>query len=448
MLYVPPPVPQQQHQQHGQSTQEALMAQTTLTATNVSNTLAPTTTNNTSVPREMLFLDSKLLPREASDAEDDLHSLAKSLTSGGGWESDTEGGDAAAGVSMQHYLKTLQQPPTSNAPTRPLSRFSSFGSMDEDNLPLLPKPSELPRPPKSRRPQKKEAPAKAVCGSTQAKAPRKASPPAISSPVATQSPKIKPKPPLVASSIPQPVSDYQGSPQRYLEKILVERGYPIQRTSSKDAGYHKVATPLQLASFGTEVVRAANSSNIPHLSSLLKMGLSPNPTNNFGDDVLHQVCKRSNFDVFACLVQHGADLQVADSFGRTPLHHVAWSASFCERTAKMLMDVDLNQLFIQDQRNLCPLDYVRTGDWPLWLDFLKRVKDVYWPVGGPVVPRTALPRDKPRPPDPTLLSVDLAKLLSSGDKTPEEIAKMDEMTRKNYRGAGEPSSSLFNLLCK
>jgi hypothetical protein len=254
-----------------------------------------------------------------------------------------------------------------------------------------------------------------------------------------------PKPKLIKSSY------YTGgeSPQDYLNAIWKERGYDqqLQRISSKTAGYSKKATPLQLASFGSEVVKACNTDNAEVLSLLLDCGLSPNPTNKFGDTLLHLVCKRANERVLQCLIQHGCDLQVADSFGRTPLHHVAWSGTFSSKNAKTLLDADVCQILVEDQHHKCPLEYVRTEDWPKWIDFLRQHVDEYWPVGGGQTKEALLPRDKPpraASESESTISLDLASQLASGAISPDVVKRMDQDTKRKYN----PNESLYNLLCR
>lgn len=183
----------------------------------------------------------------------------------------------------------------------------------------------------------------------------------------------------------------EGSPHKFLLAILRERGYSTQRLTSKEAGYHVDPTPLQLASFGSLVVQAVHTNDTESLSKLLNCGLSPNPCNQFGDAILSLICKRAAYDVFKVFVDHGCDLQVCDSFGRTALHNLAWSGQFSSAMAKIIMDSDLNQLLIEDDRGQCPLEYVRRGHWDEWICFLKDNVDIYWPLSMDR-PRRSLPR--------------------------------------------------------
>ena len=226
-------------------------------------------------------------------------------------------------------------------------------------------------------------------------------------------------------------------PQDVLGELLDRRNYDKEhRFKADDSGYDAVPSPLQLASFGTQLVKAVQKSDIQLLSSLLECGLSPNPCNQFRDSVFFDlVIKRSNLPVFECLLNHGCDLQVVDGFGRTPLHHCCWASTFCRPIVEIILERDPVQIFLEDKHGQTPLEYVRANLYGEWNDFLEEVADKYWPMGGQP-PRIVSPKEQ-RPdghlPDPqNALSVTLASMLSSGSISPEQVASMDENTRRSY----------------
>ena len=220
--------------------------------------------------------------------------------------------------------------------------------------------------------------------------------------------------------------------------LLKERGYPSQTISSEEAGYGFEPTPFQLASFGARLVHAVHTKDVGLLDRLLSCGISPNPCNAFGDSVLGLVCKRANHQLFSCLVRHGCDLRVCDSFGRTPLHHIAWAGTFSGEAAKLVLNHDLQQLLVQDKRGMCPLQYTRKEQWTDWIALLRESMDVYWPISNDPQkrPQTLFPRDcrGPHLPDPeNAVSTELAFHVAAGTISPEEVKAMDMETRKNYR---------------
>lgn len=226
-------------------------------------------------------------------------------------------------------------------------------------------------------------------------------------------------------------------PQDLLCEILEKRGYDKEyRFKADDSGYDAVPSPLQLASFGTQLVKAVQRSDTAQLSKLLECGLSPNPCNQFRDSVFFDlVIKRSNLIVFECLLKHGCDLQVVDGFGRTPLHHCCWASSLCRPIVEAILERDPVQIFLEDKHGQTPLEYVRTDLHGEWNDFLEEVADKYWPIGEQP-PRIVSPKE--RRPDghladpPNALSITLASMVSSGAISPDQVASMDENTRRSY----------------
>ena len=224
-------------------------------------------------------------------------------------------------------------------------------------------------------------------------------------------------------------------PQDVLMSLIEKQGHHLQRIKSEDAGYDTMPSPLQLSSFGTQVVHAVHTSDEEMLSKLLSCGLSPNPCNQFRDSILDLVCKRGNVAIFKCLLEHGADLKVVDGFGRTPLHHCAWASEFCREIAETIVERDPLQLFIEDKRGQTPMEYVRPDIMADWSEFLEEMAEKFWPKGD-TPPRLVRPKDS-RPdgtlPDPkNAVSAGLASAISSGNITPEEYEKMDEAAIKTY----------------
>lgn len=255
------------------------------------------------------------------------------------------------------------------------------------------------------------------------------------------------------------------SPQACLENLMAQRGNKYQRISSDDAEYDAVPSALQLASFGTQLVKAVHTSDTGMLGRLLSCGLSPNPCNQFRDSILDLVCKRANEPIFGLLMEMGADLQgeavnaqyqvsillirvllthcasldsskVVDGFGRTPLHHACWASTFCAPIVESILKRDPIQLCIEDKHGQTPLEYVRAELTGEWIDFLEQHATKY--LDQPL----KLQSPKERRPEGTLvdppnsIGVSLAALVSSGAVSPEQMAQMDEETRKNYKARG------------
>jgi hypothetical protein len=231
------------------------------------------------------------------------------------------------------------------------------------------------------------------------------------------------------------------TPQGYLhlQKLLQNQGHSLPRIKSSDTEYKTVPSELQLASFGSDLVRAIHTSDVSLLSALLGCGLSPNPCNQCGDGILGMVCKKANLPIFQCLLDHGCDLSVVDGFGRTPLHHCCWANTFCKPMVEAILERDPIQLLIEDKHGKTPLEYLGSNIVCDWKSFLDSSVSKYFPAGGrlPQLKSPKINRSNEAPPDPSNnISVDLAKLVSSGYMSPKEVAQMDERTRNTYRCEG------------
>jgi hypothetical protein len=224
----------------------------------------------------------------------------------------------------------------------------------------------------------------------------------------------------------------QLAPYDYLKNMLAERGYSFATIKSTEVGYMTDPSPLQLASFGTKLVNAVHTSDVTLLTSFLKCGLSPNPCNQFRDSVLDWACKKANDAVFRCFLDHNVDIRVCDGFGRTPLHHSAWADTFSPNIAHGILQRDPIQLFLEDSAGRTPLEYVPPKLSSQWIAFLENRKEELFPVNGP--PLAVTKRQYLQLPDPAnAISVDLARLISAGHVQPEQVAAMDEFTRKTWK---------------
>lgn len=220
------------------------------------------------------------------------------------------------------------------------------------------------------------------------------------------------------------------SPQKVFEQLVQKAGFNgSTRIKSDDAEYEVIPSALQLASFGTHLVKAVHTSDCQTLSDLLNCGLSPNPCNQFRDSVVDLVCKRGNAGIFQCLLDHGSDLQTVDGFGRTPLHHCCWASNFSRQIVDAILERDPIQLMIEDKHGQTPLEYVRPDLASDWIEYLESNIYKYW---GGRVPQLSSPKES-RPggtlPDPAnAIPINLASLVSAGKVSPEQVLPMIEKT--------------------
>lgn len=232
-------------------------------------------------------------------------------------------------------------------------------------------------------------------------------------------------------------SQSQPSLQDHFNRMLSSRNYSTKAHSSLECGYHAPPTPLQRASYGTQVLKAVQTSNPKLLKELLNCGLSRDPCNAFGDSVINMVCKRGDSDLFRVLVESGSLVRVADNFGRTPLHHAAWaSGPPCFDTIEAILDQDVNLLRVTDKWGRTPLQYVAKNEWPSWTNFLDRKKEVYWPLLGtpqrddiPVVQRCGSRHMNSIPDPDDALSVEEATRIAAGRATGTSVRQCTMSSR-------------------
>ena len=209
----------------------------------------------------------------------------------------------------------------------------------------------------------------------------------------------------------------------YLDFILESRGYVTSKCSASELGYIKTPTPLQIASFATAVCSANKPGDAHRLKSILQCGLSANPMNKFGDSPFFIVCKRGVTELVQVFIDCGAEVRIADSFGRTPLHHVAWSNPPNFETAKIILTADPRLLYVMDKHGKTPLDFVAKGHSSDWIKFIDSMAGSLWPANAakqchPEPSKGAIPDP------PNALSIKLAEDVASGRTKPEEVTKM------------------------
>ena len=217
------------------------------------------------------------------------------------------------------------------------------------------------------------------------------------------------------------------SPQVFLDSLLESRGYNTTAHQTIKSAYYNRPTRLQLASYDRHLIDVAKSGNTEKLKTMIGAGLSPNPSNSFGESLLHMVCRRGWADVLAYLVNElRVDLQIADDHGRHPLHDCCWAAEPNFQIAKVLLECDPHLFYMADLRGSLPLSYVPKIHWAAWVAFLDAVKDTFWPLeanGKTDPPPLVLqaPDSRPMPDPENDCSPELAKMVASGRMKPYEV---------------------------
>jgi Ankyrin repeats (3 copies) len=221
------------------------------------------------------------------------------------------------------------------------------------------------------------------------------------------------------------------SPQVYLDALMSNRGYCTERINTVETAYYNAPTQLQKSSYHCFLINVARSGDIAHFKSLMESGLSPNPANHFGESLCHMICRLGDNDMLTTLLECGANLEVCDDFGRTPLHDACWASKPCFDVIDTIMTKMGNERYhlfnMLDKRGATPLSYIRQEHWTEWMEFLVSKKDVYWPTldkssgkkGPPSITLDA-PHSRPVPDPVDALKPDLATMVASGSILPME----------------------------
>jgi hypothetical protein len=220
------------------------------------------------------------------------------------------------------------------------------------------------------------------------------------------------------------------SPQNYLDALLKQRGYSTERFKTLQTAYYNDPTPLQLASYHVHLIHLVRLHKLDELNELFSCGISPNPCNDYGESLLHKVCRRGDASLLNVMIRNGACLHVADDYGRTPLHDACFTVkpAFCVVEILLSKRGDMFQML--DARGHAPLEYVRKTHWAAWTQFLEQKADVYWPLlcrdntnttpqGLPAFCERG-PNTRPLRNPSNALGVELCRLVAQGRMLPRE----------------------------
>lgn len=220
------------------------------------------------------------------------------------------------------------------------------------------------------------------------------------------------------------------SPQAYLDVMIHSRGYSTRRYRTLQTGYYSKPTEYQQASYHVNLVKLVRNHKVEEFKGIVGSGISPNPCNAYGESLLHMVCRRGDHDLLQIMLDVGSSVQVADDYGRTPLHDACWAATPSFATVEKIANRDITLFHMTDSRGAVPLSYVRREHWPEWIEFLEGKKDTWWPpirgVDEPSVLVDIAPNERPIPMPENALSMELAGMVASGVMTPDEAKVLME----------------------
>ena len=101
--------------------------------------------------------------------------------------------------------------------------------------------------------------------------------------------------------------------------------------------------------------RAAVTGNVRMVQCLLDLGADPNVADRVGTRPVHMAAAaHSNGATVRCLLEAGQIIEIADNYGRTPLHVVAQ----CGRIESVIVLLEMGDVSSADNDGLSPLLYV------------------------------------------------------------------------------------------
>jgi Ankyrin repeats (3 copies) len=247
--------------------------------------------------------------------------------------------------------------------------------------------------------------------------------------------------PVTPSPEPPACLSNSCSPQTFLDSLLRSRGYSTLRFKTLQTAYSSQPTALQLASYNVYLITLLRQHEVETFRAVMTSGISPNPCNKWGESLVHTICRRGEYEFVKVMICDAkTSVQVSDDHGRTPLHDALWNNTPSYETIKLLLDCDVNMLFLTDAHGATPLSYVRSTHWPACIDFIKRHADLYWPVLTKTQqhgqqPQPPLTQQEPnsRPiPDPKLaLTLEMATMVSAGKITPAQAEYFCSVTSED-----------------
>ena len=178
---------------------------------------------------------------------------------------------------------------------------------------------------------------------------------------------------LSKKRLDQDLTQIRLSPHEYLLHLSQSSAKP---SLDIDGFFHEYSEE-EMEGYDMEVTMAVRSMNMDKLRSLHGEGKTFQCSNTFGESLIHLACRRGNLEMVKFFTEEGkVNIQCRDDFGRTPLHDACWSVTPNFELMDLLISLCPALLLMSDKRGHAPLQYVRRGDWPLWINFLNSRQDI------------------------------------------------------------------------
>lgn len=131
------------------------------------------------------------------------------------------------------------------------------------------------------------------------------------------------------------------------------------------------------SSYDVEAVKVIRSQNIDRLKEMHSEGRSMNACNQFGESLVHMVCRRADVKILKFMIEDAkVSFAIRDDFGRNPFHDACWTPTPNFAMMDMLIEAaDTCLLLAEDVRGNTPFDYARREHYGIWISYLENNKD-------------------------------------------------------------------------
>ena len=94
-----------------------------------------------------------------------------------------------------------------------------------------------------------------------------------------------------------------------------------------------------ISSYDVEIVKVIRSKNVDRLREMWKSGRSMNACNQFGESLVHMVCRRGDLNILKFMIEEAkVSFAIKDDFGRNPFHDACWTPKPNLEMMDMLID--------------------------------------------------------------------------------------------------------------
>jgi hypothetical protein len=232
------------------------------------------------------------------------------------------------------------------------------------------------------------------------------------------------------------------SPKDHFVRLLSLIGKSFCTFEALTTAYFSEPTMLQLYSFGSslnDIICQNRDAN--DLEDYLSCGVSLNPTNEYGDSLVHQLCRKGDevlvYTVLKCYTKvlnketpetrcnTVNPFQISNYMGRTPLHETCCSPKTRFRIVDIILHCDPFLLFVTDQHGYTPLEYISVDQWPKWIVYLNAKFDACFKKKSSMEPPLVqqAPNTRSIPVSNASLSPEMANLVATGQMTPKDARK-------------------------